>query len=123
MRSFADAFHHHVTPELQRLCEREAIPVAWELKDFSAAHAVVLREARRRGAQMLSDHLWHELDRWISCTILTEVEKHIPAVQAQAEASERAWADICKWERELARRGFGREIIAALADGALATLG
>jgi hypothetical protein len=119
MSTFAITFRELIMDDLRRLCEREAIPVAWEEKEFSDAWLVVMREANRRGAKHLPSHLQDELDWWICRTITSEVGKHMPCVMKawnerdiEVEASD--YLDWC-WA--------GDWLASDLVDGALATLG
>lgn len=116
MTTFASTFRELVTPDLRRLCEQEAVPVAWETKDFTAAWAVVMREAKRRGLLHLPQHLQDELDWWVCRTICAEVAKHMPAVMADHNPAA-VTADYLEW------CWAGDDLAADFLDAAIGALG
>ncbi len=69
-------FRQYVIPRLRRLATAEAFCVVRGAEDWSGAFNSLMAYARRYGAMYLPEHIFYELDDWLSATLLAEIDRH-----------------------------------------------
>lgn len=78
LSEFDQDFFGAVEPRLQRYVRLGAYLVSLGLESFSAAHARVIRTARKYGALHLSDTAFLQLDSWIDRALLAMIDADPP---------------------------------------------
>lgn len=75
MSLFAIHFRQHVIPRVRRLAIAEAFCVVRGAEDWTGAFDSLMAYARRYGAMHLPEHIFYELDDWLSATLLEEIDR------------------------------------------------
>jgi hypothetical protein len=84
---FARNYQQHIIPRLQRLAVAEAFCVVNGVEDWTGAFDSLMAYARTYGALYLPDNEFHDLDDWLSTTLLAEIVRQEAAREAAADAT------------------------------------
>lgn len=89
-----------VVPDLRKRCRFMGSQIALDLIGFEHAIDIVWSEARRRGALLLADEAYSELEDWIATSVLKAESEFRPSVLEHREVVDRVAADIARTEAE-----------------------
>lgn len=103
MSTFARLFREQSLPGIRRMCKLQGLYVALDVHDFTAAHDLVVEEARRYGSSHLPGELRLDLHDLIDTLIMGAVIE-FEAIDAQCSAvADKVAADIARSEAAWAK--------------------